>query len=188
MSTQKFKKGFTLIELMVVIVIIGILAAIAIPKLFGMTAKAKAQEIGPAAGTWSKLQTAYVLEKGSPGSFVDISYIPPGGDPNSFTCQTNPDYDSTDDDSSPCLNSGVPSSTPNFTYEGTTSGTGPTAAASWQASMNTGLGNGCDELAHGIWKAEHDITFNGGIIPKMTNALNACGALTPNFEAIGKKQ
>jgi type II secretory pathway pseudopilin PulG len=46
----------------VVIVIIGILAAIAIPKLFGMTAKAKASEVGPAAGTWSKLQQAYVVE------------------------------------------------------------------------------------------------------------------------------
>ena len=49
--TQQSQKGFTLIELMIVVAIIGILAAVALPAYQDYTARAKASELMLAAST-----------------------------------------------------------------------------------------------------------------------------------------
>jgi prepilin-type N-terminal cleavage/methylation domain-containing protein len=61
-------KGFTLIELMIVVVIIGILAAIAIPKFSNMGNQAKQKEAEGIVKQVFTLQEAYTMRYGSPAT------------------------------------------------------------------------------------------------------------------------
>ena len=61
---MKNRKGFTLIELMVVIFIVGILAAVAIPIMRGRIDSAKWSEGKAAAGSIRTAARAYCAEKG----------------------------------------------------------------------------------------------------------------------------
>ena len=82
------KKGFTLVEIMVVVIIVGILAAVGVPKLFGVIAKAKASEVPVAAGTYISLQNAYLHENNGVGSWKNIGYGAPGnGQTDNFIYQ-----------------------------------------------------------------------------------------------------
>jgi type IV pilus assembly protein PilA len=58
----KNNKGFTLIELMIVVAIIGILAAIAIPNFMNYQCKAKQSEAKAALGSIKTQQVAYFAE------------------------------------------------------------------------------------------------------------------------------
>lgn len=58
------KKGFTLIELMIVVAIIGILAAVAIPAYSNYTKRAKASEITNAMGAVGSAMMEYYSDKG----------------------------------------------------------------------------------------------------------------------------
>ena len=86
------KKGFSLIELMVTIVIMGVLAAVAVPKLFGFIDKSKASEISVAAGTYMKLQETYAFEHGKGGTWHEIGYRSPAGNSLGIASSTNFTY------------------------------------------------------------------------------------------------
>ena len=69
MKLKKMQKGFTLIELMIVIAIIGILAAVALPAYSSYTDRAKASEVLLAAATCRNAVTeVYAYGSGLPAA------------------------------------------------------------------------------------------------------------------------
>ena len=163
------KQGFTLIELMVVIVIMGILSAVAVPKLFGMIAKSKAAELGPAARTYEKLQDAYIGETHQLGSWSLIGYIGPG---------SNVATDST--------------KSTNFSYGGgALKGSGASvilkrsssaATVGWIASSLTALN---DVAVGSSWTIAVG-TDNNGVVKYTASIPPNAESLTPNFTLLGQ--
>lgn len=67
------QRGFTIVELLIVVVIIGILAAIVVVAYNGLTNRAKTTKAETAASTFVKKAEAYNVEEGSyPNNFSDL--------------------------------------------------------------------------------------------------------------------
>ena len=136
---------------MVVIVIMGILAAVAVPKLFGMIAKSKASEVGPAAGTFVKLQEAYAAEKNDVGTWKDVGYKGPG---------------SNKDDSN--------SETSTFTYAGASAGT-------WVATTKVALNDCPKDATWGVTTTYASTSGGITTTATSSNETSCVEPLTPNF-------
>jgi type IV pilus assembly protein PilA len=75
-SKNALEKGFTLVELMIVIVIVGILSAVALPNFLNQTGKAKATEA----------QTKISAALKSVGAEYHAGTLPASNDVNSTAC------------------------------------------------------------------------------------------------------
>jgi type IV pilus assembly protein PilA len=75
---RKNRKGFTLIELMIVVAIIGILAAIAIPNFLRFQAKSRQSEAKTNLGGIFTAEVAYFGEHNYFGNFGEIAWAPVG--------------------------------------------------------------------------------------------------------------
>ena len=68
-------KGFTMVELMVVVLIVGILAAVAVPLMSGRIDSSKWSEGKAAMGTIASALRSYAAEKGSFSSAPTLSEV-----------------------------------------------------------------------------------------------------------------
>ncbi|MES2218521.1 MAG: prepilin-type N-terminal cleavage/methylation domain-containing protein [Pseudomonadota bacterium] len=91
-QTRHLATGFTLIELVIVIAVLGILAAVAIPKLFNITGDAQSSAVKGVAGALSAANAenyAVRTEKSTNGAAVanctDVGNLLQGGLPSGYT-------------------------------------------------------------------------------------------------------
>ena len=165
MKYSSTKSGFSLIELMIVIVIMGVLSAIAVPKLFGQMAKAKASELYSSAGSYIHLQDTYNAEyQDRIGSWKIIGYIMP----------SNKDFKYYEDNNE----GGNPAASTVSVDEG--------EPAAWKAVNNVPL-NDCNEGS--IWqmdvKASNNKAFNLEYNVSITDGDNgACHTITRHFSGL----
>ena len=155
------KQGFSIIELMVALVIMGVLAAVAVPKLFGMIDKSKAAEISLAAGTYIKLQDIYSFEHHKGGSWQAIGYKSPAGNSTGKARTSVFEYDASE-------------STYNWSAESIVNLNKCPKGRIWFVNYKLETNN------HAIyWASSDDVTnCSGALTPKFSNLSTTATAIT----------
>ncbi len=142
--TRGNEKGFTLIELMIVVAIIGILAAIAIPNFLKYQAKSRQSEAKTNLGGIFVSQTAYYGEQSNYGNLANVGFSLAGAS-NRYTYRVGlaagggANGAVTSGSAQDTINAGVGGVVAEGTPGATNSSTGFTATAAGQLDTDTAL-------------------------------------------------
>ena len=125
MYLKRNRKGFTLLEILIVIVILGVVAGLAVPVFTGNVKKSYAQEVYASCDAYRGAQQRYVGANGAFGTVTQIGYDPASAGTQTLHYSIN----------APTLTAGT-----SFTVTYTCTGSGCTAADKVDCT-NTGLAN-----------------------------------------------
>lgn len=118
MQMRKYMRGVTLLELMIVVVIIGLMAAIAYPNYREFVARAKRNEAKAMLLEVATAEEAFYLQNSRYGTLAELNFADPyvsdtesynvtvaGPDASNYTATAT--YQNTDDESNKCNTFGI---------------------------------------------------------------------------------